>query len=286
MEEEAEEKERKRLEAEAEEKEKVRKRLEAEAEDQKAAKEKAAAEEQRLLKGFIFLQKAVRIRLAAAAEQHKRLAEETDEAARMSKEEEAEEEAAPMANQSPLRNLWGTIKTAVFGKEIQTSPPALQKVQEEAQQEVVEEDNEEIRELRAQRFASKLRNKCMFEGAFDWETCGAEAGACFDTVPYSDGLFFNGPLTISVPLDDKQEDGSDEDSTVTDEDDEEDDGLFNESDAEPGGDIFYIVQLPYDFKDHSTNCLAAIKEISPKRRPSSNGVLRPLLRSFMFYFFN
>ena len=210
MEEEAEEKERKRLEAEAEEKEKVRKRLEAEAEDQKAAKEKAAAEEQRLLKGFIFLQKAVRIRLAAAAEQHKRLAEETDEAARMSKEEEAEEEAAPMANQSPLRNLWGVIKTAVFGKEIQTSPPALQKVQEEAQQEVVEEDNEEIRELRAQRFAFKLRSRFMFEGAsdFPWEMFGAEAGVCFNTVPYSE--FFNGPLTISVPL----EVGPDEDSTV------------------------------------------------------------------------
>jgi hypothetical protein len=279
---------------------------------------------------------------AQAAKDALDAAKAKDEAAQKAKEEEAKEEAAQMANQSPVRNLWGAFKTAVFGKKIETSPPALQKVQEEAQQDenekqrtkaaeiMIESSNEDsiddgydeeewknvalppgwlkfqckrtasdfytyessinatvyktwyhpsstsfLIKLRkrwaAERFASKLRNKCMFEGAFDWETCGAEAGACFNTVPYSDGLFFNGPLTISVPLDDKQEDGSDEDSTVTDEDDEEDDGLFNESDAEPGGDIFYIVQLPYDFKDHSTPLKRRVTMIGqvPNDVPSS-----------------
>ena len=92
-------------------KEKERKRLEAEAEGQKAAKAKAATEEQkkllaateeqRRLKAYIFLQKAVRIRLAAAEErlaaeeERKRLAAELLEAEeKKRKEEEAAQKAA------------------------------------------------------------------------------------------------------------------------------------------------------------------------------------------------
>jgi hypothetical protein len=136
-------------EAEAEEKELERKRLEAEEEQNKrlaAAEEHAELleAEEKKRKGEEAAQMAKQKEEAARKAEEEQAAKDAldavkakEEAARKAKEEEAKEEAAQMANQSPVRNLWGAFKTAVFGKEIETSPPALpalQKVQEEAQQ--------------------------------------------------------------------------------------------------------------------------------------------------------